>query len=37
MLAVTTNGNYNGHFGNKVKPPVAVSAGNKDKEPGKFS
>lgn len=33
MLAVTTNGNYNGHFGNKVKPALPGTAGNKTKEP----
>ena len=35
MLAATSNGNFNGSFGNKVKPPLAITAGNKSKEPGK--
>ena len=35
MLAATSNGNFNGSFGNKVKPPLAIAAGNKSKEPGK--
>ena len=35
ILAATSNGNFNGSFGNKVKPPLAIAAGNKSKEPGK--